>query len=277
MPNPPARPPLVGIAFTAPELSTRAHQLAGSLNLPLAAADKDFDFILTCTKNGLELTYTGDSFLTGSCRVDFVTGPVGFRRKHGGSELIIRAIGHKKNRSTHVLDATGGMGRDAFIMASHGCNVHIVERHPLIAALLEDGLHRASEQPDTKEIVERIVMMKGDSYQFLRESESTKFNVIYLDPMFPVRSKSSKVKKELQMLQLLAGHDENASSRLLDMALQAAENRVVVKRPKGAPSLTGITPSYSLASKKIRFDVYRITVPGPEKKHAYRKPPSTPG
>lgn len=258
MSHPSSRPPSVGITFTCPELRTKANQLSESLNLPLATADKEYDFILTYSENGLELAYTKDSFLTGSYRVDFVTGPVGFRRKHGGSELLIRAIGHKKNTATHVLDATGGMGRDAFIMASHGCTVHIIERHPVVAALLENGMQRASQKPGTKKIIERIVLVKGDSYQFLRKNANTKFNVIYLDPMFPARSKSSKVKKELQMLQLLAGNDENGSTRLLDMALQVAGNRVVVKRPKGAAPLTGATPSYSLASKKIRFDVYQV-------------------
>ena len=268
MSHPSVRPPLIGITFTAPEFRTSAEHLSESLSIPLATKAEEYDFILSCTEEGLELTYTRDSLLAGSFRIDFVKGPVGFRRKHGGPELLVRAVGHKKNKATHILDATGGMGRDAFIMASHGCHVHIVERHPVVAALLEDALLRASKQSDTREIAKRILMIKGDSYTFLMENSGMQLDVIYLDPMFPARSKSSRVKKELQILQILADHDENGSAKLLDLALQVAANRVVVKRPKGAPSLAGTAPSYSLASKKIRFDIYRVPFSGSEKKQA---------
>jgi len=275
MSYPHIKPHLVGITFTRPELRDKAEQLAGKLCLPLASADLDHDFILTCSNNGLELRYTKDPSLTGSCRVDFVGGQAGFRRRHGGSEMLVRAIGCKHNSPTYVLDATGGMGRDAFVMASHGCHVHIIERHPVIAALLEDGLQRATQQPDTKKIVERIMMTTGDSFHFLRKKPEKQYDVIYLDPMFPARSKSSRVKKELQMLQMLAGHG-NDTKNLFTAALQAAGNRVVVKRPKAASSLPGLSPSYSLSSKKIRFDVYRLTEPGPKMKRTDRQPVATP-
>ena len=75
--------------------------------------------------------------------------------------------------------------------------------------------------------------------------------------MFPERGKSSLVKKEMQILQKLLGH-ENDSKKLLQTSLQAADKRVVVKRPLKAPSLDDRAPSHSLKGKTTRFDVYMI-------------------
>ena len=45
---------------------------------------------------------------------------------------------------------------------------------------------------------------------------------------------------------------------LLQTALQFAQQRVVVKRPKTAPSIEGPAPTLSLQSKKTRYDIYVI-------------------
>ena len=256
MPHQTNKSPRIGVGYTDPEQQDRAEKLAAQLGLPRAAEGANFDFIMRCTDQRLELIRQNDPALTGSVWVDFVQGPSGYRRVRGGSEMLIRAIGHKKNMPTSVLDATGGLGRDTFIMASRGCHVHIVEENPIVAALLKDGLCRASEHPDTKEICSRIRLTIGDSCQLLtRKSRTGKYDVIYLDPMFPKRSKSARVKKELQILQLLVG-GENGTDLLFAAALKEAEKRVVVKRPKSAPPLPGRSPSYSLGGKTTRFDVY---------------------
>ena len=80
-------------------------------------------------------------------------------------------------------------------------------------------------------------------------------DVVYLDPMFPERRKSAQVKKELQMLQMLATC-EPSPEHLLTAALATAAKRVVVKRPRRAPCFTTRSPSHSLSGKTIRFDVY---------------------
>jgi len=84
-------------------------------------------------------------------------------------------------------------------------------------------------------------------------------DVVYLDPMFPARRKSARVKKELQILQMLAVNS-TPHEQLLEAALASAGNRVVVKRPRKAPPLTSRSPSHSLSGKTIRFDVYIPTL-----------------
>ncbi len=247
-----------GVAFDQPELAAAAAELARQLGLPLVApAADDLDFVLVRTATRLELRWTGDVAPAAPVWTEFVTGPAGYRRRHGGREMLIRAVGVKQGRPPAVLDATGGMGRDAFLLAGRGCAVHLFERNLVVAALLRDGLLRAAKNPETRESAGRIHLIAADSRKFLENMTNLGKNidVVYLDPMFPERTKSALVKKELQILRLLVGGEDD-TERLLAAALNAAGNRVVVKRPKSAPPLAGRKPSHCLNGDTTRFDVY---------------------
>ena len=80
-------------------------------------------------------------------------------------------------------------------------------------------------------------------------------DVIYLDPMFPARTKSAAVKKKFQLLHELEQPCENE-----EVLLQAAEalhpRKIVVKRMLKGPYLAQKKPSYSLKGKSIRYDCY---------------------
>lgn len=187
--------------------------------------------------------------------VDFASGAVAHRRKFGGGkgQSIAKAIGIKAGVTLHVIDATAGLGRDAFVLASLGCNVDMVERSPVAAALLEDGLERAYLDVEIGDWMQRRMRLTHASgYQYLQQHKA---DVIYLDPMFPHKKKSALVKKEMRVFQGVVGADLDADD-LLDVALAAAKYRVVVKRPDYAPFLNDKKPSMSIKTKKNRFDVY---------------------
>lgn len=247
----PAEPP--GIA--------KAQELADRLQLPLTAAtDTSFPLLLTVTPTHLVLRRTDDK-TTGPISVDFINGALAFRRKHGGGRKqdLARAIGLKGNRCPTVIDATGGLARDAFILANLGCRITLIERSPVIAALVADGLKRAIADPETTAIIkDRLRLKIGDSRILLQQlTEEERPEVIYLDPMYPHRSKSALVKKEMRILRMLVG-DDSDSPKLLAAALAAATERVVVKRPIKAEPITGPTPSMAITGKTSRFDVYLI-------------------
>ena len=102
----------------------------------------------------------------------------------------------------------------------------------------------------------RMQLVSADSSQYLEDLEEAECpDVIYLDPMFPERKKSAAVKKEMQLFHRLIGPDSDAS-RLFDSAIAKARNRVVVKRPRIAPAITGRAPSHTLEGKRNRYDVY---------------------
>jgi 16S rRNA (guanine1516-N2)-methyltransferase len=132
----------------------------------------------------------------------------------------------------------------------------MVERSPIVHALLEDGLKRASYTEDSEltEIIARMSLQAGQATDFLNAT-SEKFDVIYLDPMFPHTDKSAQVKKEMLAFRSVVGADEDSAS-LLEAALAADPSRIVVKRPRKAPIIEGPKPSYSLEGKSGRFDIY---------------------
>jgi 16S rRNA (guanine1516-N2)-methyltransferase len=194
--------------------------------------------------------------------LDFTAGALAWRREHGGGELLVRAIRGRKKDAQTVLDATAGLGRDSFILASHGLVVQMFERNPLVLALLSDALHRArqSDDADVSGIVAKMHLHAGDVRTYLDdlkadEQTDNQPDVIYLDPMFPETKNSALVKKDMQVFHHLVGADEDADN-LLVAARRVAKQRVVVKRPVKAVFLADEKPAYQLVGKAIRFDVY---------------------
>ncbi|MCW8091102.1 class I SAM-dependent methyltransferase [Alteromonas sp. ASW11-130] len=189
--------------------------------------------------------------------VDFLSAQVQYRKQYGGAfkEPLVKAFAVKSNHQLTIIDATPGLGRDAFVLASVGCRVILVERSPVVAALLADGIARlVAQQP---EMAEHISLIHGDSISVMQNWSQGPVDGVYLDPMFPHRKKSALVKKEMRVFQQLLGHDLDADN-LLTPAKALARSRVVVKRPNSAPVLAGCEPSMAITSKKHRFDVYLI-------------------
>ncbi|WP_100639990.1 class I SAM-dependent methyltransferase [Marinobacter salexigens] len=201
----------------------------------------------------------------GPVRAEFVSGKMGYRREHGGGsgQLVARAVGLQKTKAgLHVLDATAGLGQDAFVLAGLGCKVSLFERNPVIHALLADGLARAALNMDCAPIIARMTLRSGSSIDWLANAEDQSdathaADVIYLDPMFPQRDKSALVKKEMQVFRTIVGDDDD-SEALLAAALKVAKYRVVVKRPRKAPAIPGPEPSTRIEGKSSRYDIYPI-------------------
>jgi 16S rRNA (guanine1516-N2)-methyltransferase len=219
-------------------------------------AEQSRGFSLHYDDKGLSL-YKTDEPKLGAINVDFVTGAVAHRRKFGGGkgQSIAKAVGLNKGATPVVLDATAGLGRDGFVLASLGCKVILHERHPVVAALLYDGLQRAYNDSEIGPWMQQnMSLIFGSSHTLLAQCDSMP-DVVYLDPMFPHREKSALVKKEMRVFQELVGGDTDADD-LLEFAYPLASKRVVVKRPDYAPFLNDKTPSMQIKTKKNRFDVY---------------------
>ncbi|MEO5328661.1 MAG: class I SAM-dependent methyltransferase [Magnetococcus sp. THC-1_WYH] len=179
------------------------------------------------------------------------------QRQEGKNGLLARAVGLRKLSSPRILDATAGLGHDSFLLASYGCQVQSFERSPWIAALLEDAMERGYSDPETREILEqRMTLHSADAVNFLRQPTTTsKVDVVYLDPMFTKNKRSALSRKEMQLLRLLVGQDEDAP-QLLHAARAYKPRRVVVKRPVKAPVIEGDAPHFSITGTTIRYDVY---------------------
>ncbi len=209
--------------------------------------------VLMFSGNGLALLTTNARGAQMVVRVDFTTRKWQRRIAVVRQEQLIKAMGRKPDLTSRIVDATGGLGRDSFLLAAAGFRVQVFERNPLLAALLEDGLLRAEESGKTKDICSRISLTCGDARCFLDRRQQVE--IVYLDPLFPEQKKSAKVKKQLQVIRKIAGED-NVLDGLLGAAIKTATGRVVVKRPLHGPHLDNQPPSYTLAGKTVRFDIY---------------------
>ncbi|MGF1683056.1 class I SAM-dependent methyltransferase [Photobacterium makurazakiensis] len=223
--------------------------------------DPESTFALVLTAERLELRKLDEPKL-GAVFVDLAGGAVAHRRKFGGGrgQAIAKAVGLKGGVMPTVVDGTAGLGRDAFVLASLGCKVQMVERHPVVAALLDDGLQRAKQDGDIGGWVsERLTLLHASSHnaleQLAADPDFVAPDVVYLDPMYPHKKKSALVKKEMRVFQTLVGPDLDADA-LLAPALALATKRVVVKRPDYAEFLADKKPSTAIETKKNRFDVY---------------------
>jgi 16S rRNA (guanine1516-N2)-methyltransferase len=230
-----------------------------------ATSEEVSEWQLVYTTEGLALRLSNEPSW-GDIMVDFNSAALNYRKQHGGgrNEALAKAIGIKGKDALTVIDCTAGMGNDSFVMASVGAHVTMLERSPVIAALLEDALKRIDGIP---ELSERLSLVKTDATDYLLSKGESKgekkdakclADVIYLDPMFPHKKKSALVKKEMRAFQQLLGADMD-SARLLEAALNYAGKRVVVKRPGYAEPIelkSGRKPNTAIESKKHRFDVY---------------------
>ncbi|MEX1057672.1 MAG: class I SAM-dependent methyltransferase, partial [Natronospirillum sp.] len=186
------------------------------------------------------------------------------RRQYGGGRKqdIARACGLHQVPDLSVLDATAGLGRDGFVLASLGAHVHLIERNPLLAALLADGLQRARTvgEPTLLAVLDRLGLSANEALQ-VPLSVLGQPDVVYLDPMFPAREKSARVKADMQVLHVLLDQAPTTADEdveLMQWALALADKRVVVKRPRLANPLGGHRPDHQLVGKANRFDVYTL-------------------
>ena len=247
-----------------PAADPAAAALAAELGLPSAPnpVANGFTCLLAATPERLELRELGPN-AAGPVYADFAAGAVAHRRRFGGgrNQPLARAVGLKGGVAPTVADVTAGLGRDAFVLAWLGCTVRLVERSPIIAALLRDGLRRAARDPDIGPLaVARLSLTVADGRDYLRGlAPNQRPDVVYLDPMYPQRRKTALAGKDMRLLRQLAGDDDDAPE-LLVAALASARRRVVVKRPRRAPTLAGPPPGFEIVAPNTRFDVYPVNL-----------------
>jgi len=236
----------------------QAKQFADTNDIPLFdEANSDYELQLCFDKQRIRLF---DTALDTDIHVDFVEGALAHREKFGGgkNQPLARAIGLNRRQDLTVVDATTGLARDAYILATLGCRLTLIEQSPVLYILVQDAIERARQENSPNATSNFIELINTDSLQFLDSIESNaKPDIIYIDPMYPERNKSALVKKDMQILHRLIGQ-RNDEASLLESAIHHAGYRVVVKRPSHAEPLAGIQPNTSISSKKTRYDIYSI-------------------
>lgn len=244
-----------------------ANSLAQRLQLPCIDLNSPIipsaTHMLWVDSDGLALG-PADAKPAAATRVDFLDPTLLYRlRTSGKRQGIGKAVGLDKAAGITVLDATAGLGRDALVLAYLGCNMQLLEKSPVIHALLEDGLRRARADKDQQlgSTLARMQLFHADARQWFEDIQRNarpRPDVIYLDPMFPPRSKSASVKKDIALLQNVLDEEPDFPG-LLAAARRGARHRVVVKRPGNKPGHDVPAPTLIVAGKSAHFEVYVIS------------------
>jgi 16S rRNA (guanine1516-N2)-methyltransferase len=215
------------------------------------------EYILFYSDKNLCLKKSGSKI--GEISVDFLSTQFKNRLAKStiNNELIAKAVGIK-SKNFNVFDATAGLGQDAFVLAYLGCNVTLCENNKTIWALLYDGLNRAKQHEAYSKITQRITLLNPNNSIIYLKNCTEKYDVIYLDPMFPPKKKNALPSKAMQYLSEIADYfDEN---ELFEISMKNATKRVVVKRQRHSPYISNIKPDISFKSAACRFDVYFTTI-----------------
>ena len=195
-------------------------------------------------------------------KCDFLQGAVNHRLRFGGGrgQHLPKAVGLKGGQPPTIIDATAGLGRDAFLLASLGSQVILIERSDIIHELLAAGMDAARQAGGQhKDIMDRMTLIHGDSITLLPHMQA---DVVLVDPMHPLRQKSALVKAEMRAIRDIVGGDED-QQLLIETALAMATKRVVLKWPAKAAPLTGLRPaSHQIIGKSIRYDVFMTSKEG---------------
>lgn len=233
-----------------------APDVAGTVPVasPLAARESGEGLVLGPVGDDGALSLWDPSDRATPLSVDFLAGRQGYRlaADRARHERLVKALGRCQEGVEGVLDLTAGLARDAALMAAAGYPVSMVERQPVLHALIADALARARGQGASASLT---LLDNGDAAALALPMGP--WHAVYLDPMFPARGKSAAVKQDLQWLQRLCPYpDDDEERRLLDVALAVPARKVVIKRPRRAPPLAGRAPHHVLEGKTVRFDVY---------------------
>ena len=192
-------------------------------------------------------------------KCSFIEGPILHRLKYGKGrgQNLAKAVGMKFNKNRTVVDATAGLGYDAFILASLGVNVTLIERSEIIYDLLGKALTEAkSFGGEVSNIVKRMDLIYGDSKDILPKLQP---EVILIDTMYKERKKSALVKNNMRLVREIVGPDLDYLE-LIHVALNQARNRVVIKLPRYSDENNNYKPySHQILGKSIRYDVHMNT------------------
>jgi len=250
-----------------------AQQLANKSGLPLKptlstqnpdASHYDKHWQLQLDANHLRIIRPDGLAIT----VDFINSKAQRRSNEHNilQQPLSKALGLKSFRKHNdhfptVVDGTAGLGQDAWLIARLGCNVTLIEQSPVLSTMLEFAVQKALAHDDYQSTAKSLKVINASTPQYLSTSTNPAADIVFLDPMYPARRKQALVKKEMQMLHELVGPDNN-NQQLLFSALNHAQYRVIVKRPKTAEPLAGTEDWQgqltSVSSPNTRFDIYHI-------------------
>tara|TARA_B100000035_G_scaffold311598_1_gene321429 strand:- start:3668 stop:4321 length:654 start_codon:yes stop_codon:yes gene_type:complete len=131
-----------------------------------------------------------------------------------------------KKSNLDILDCTGGFARDSAVIASLGNNVTLVERNPMILALLLEASKRIDDH-EIKKIFENIKIRFGNCIDFIRSTNKI-FDYIYFDFMFNINKSALPSKKE-QFLRKIVKNNLRDNVMIINETIERVTSKIIIK------------------------------------------------
>src|SRR5574344_2288511 len=246
------------IANNSP-LYEQALKAKSALEKAIASFKSDLDIVVKVSDE-VQLEFESKT-LGSNFQIDFTKDKLAWRLAHGGknSEPVCKAVIGKLENPI-VFDATAGLGRESLILQSAGAQVYMFERNPIIWLLLNSAINKAQNEKafvsTLKHGLPVLTQLGSIKTQLEKGNTIPAPDVIYYDPMFPSRTKSALVKKDMRVFHELIGADED-TLEYANYLCTVAKHHVVVKRPSNEEPLNlNIRRSSFVDGKACRFDCY---------------------
>jgi 16S rRNA (guanine1516-N2)-methyltransferase len=185
--------------------------------------------------------------------VNFLSGKLGWRIKRADHEgNLKKALGKTKER-LNIFDATAGLLSDSMIFLSLGHNVVAVEQSKIIYLLVNDAIHRARNRIP---FLKNLKFIHDNSIVSYKKSKKS-FDIIYLDPMYPVTKKKIKKSGDLRSIGSILELENlfDKGDYLIDKFMKVDCKKLILKRPLKSEKIYS-NINYQVKGKTTRFDIY---------------------
>ena len=232
-----------GIKVLNVSTQKRAKKLSEKYNVPLINSESAETYV---SIDDQSILHSGNYKLENSFREGKFRARIS---QYQGESLLKKAIGWQSTSQKHILDTTGGLGHDAFILALLGQKITVLEKNTGLCILIEEALNNLPNLSYFNDAKNNISVINNDSRAFLSSAEN--FDVIYIDPMF---NSDKKLKRSKQM-EFLANYLAEYDDPSIDF-YQTKFKRMVIKKEFRSSSGIKDDPAISFKGASIKYDVY---------------------
>jgi len=233
------------------ENSTEAGTISKFLNSFIIKNTPKKNSYLHLNENGLSFnSHTSEG--KRELRVDFLKGPMGWRLKRPEHEKQLKKAIGKTSDSLTIFDGTAGMLGDSMIFLSLGHKVIACEQSKIIYLLIKDACKRAeNELPFLK----NLKLVHGNSAEIYKSHGTP--DLVYLDPLYPENSKSSKRSGDVALLRTAIELESitDIGDEIFHEFRASEHKKIILKRPIKAPLICNKI-NYQIKGKSTRFDIY---------------------
>ncbi|MDC3150640.1 class I SAM-dependent methyltransferase [SAR86 cluster bacterium] len=156
---------------------------------------------------------------------------------------LLKKCFSKFDKSCKVFDLTAGFCQDAYCISNMGFEVIAYEKESWLFEFTKSCMNFSK-----KENLKLINLNSLEAFNTFTQKD-----ILFIDPMFEVNSKSL-AKKEIQFLRkCIPGSPER---EIIDASINSSAGLIVIKRHKLSNTKHSIKPSYVIKGKVVSLEVF---------------------